>query len=123
MVDFENLPYDQCILEMIEVLHVLEDSANCFRHRGWAWAAGGAFPKSGVPLGGHYKKDYSTVGSILGSLILGYYQVPDMFACEVSSKAYGADGFQSSFQCLLPGWWPCQDGHWLFVSRRISGKV
>ena len=35
----------------------------------------GSFPKLCVPFWGPYKKDYSILGSILGSPFLGNYQV------------------------------------------------
>ena len=35
----------------------------------------GDFPKLGVPFGGPYNKDYSILGSTLGSSILGNYHI------------------------------------------------
>ena len=35
----------------------------------------GGFPKLGLPFGGSHNMDYSILGSILGSLILGNYHI------------------------------------------------
>ena len=63
-----------------QVLHIPQDSTNCFRHGCWTWSAG----------------------------------------VNAVSIHWGGGAGSLPPEAVLAGWWPCEDGHWLPVTRSCS---